>query len=150
MGGGIGLGNVTEFAEFNIHCDAEAAAEVFANAPELWLAPLDVTTPAAFGLPEIERITAGDGALRQAFRTLLETNYHNCVGFGEPGSTMHDSTAVLLYLCPELFETKRCGVDVDCSPERYGQTTLTGARQNIVLPVRADPRAILDQIAACL
>ncbi len=150
MGGGIDTGNITGDAEFNIYCDAEAAAEVFKNAPELWLAPLNITVPTAFTMEEIARITAGGGKLRTVFRTLLETNYKNCTEHGEPGSTMHDAVAVLLYLYPDLFETKRCGIDVDCSKEKYGKTTVTAARQNILLPLKADSSILLERIAECL
>lgn len=150
MGGGIDMGNVTKDAEFNIHCDAEAAAEVFANAPELWIAPLNITASVAFTMDEIKKITSGGGELHTVFRKLLETNYRNCIEYGESGATMHDSVAVLLYLFPELFDTVRCGIDVDCSAEHYGKTTLTSVRQNILLPTKADSRVLLTRIAECL
>lgn len=150
MGGGIDIGNVTGNAEFNIHCDAEAAAEVFANAPELWMAPLNITTQVALGIDEIRKLTEGGGELHTVFRRLLETNFKNCTEYGEPGSIMHDSVAVLLYIYPELFETMRCGIAVDCSKERYGKTSVMSVRQNVLLPTKANCRGLLDRIGECL
>src|SRR3954469_3370742 len=43
MGGAIGLGNVTPSAEFNIWCDPEAAARVFASDADVTMVGLDVT-----------------------------------------------------------------------------------------------------------
>ena len=108
MGGGIGLGNVTPEAEFNIHCDPFSAAEVLCEMPEVVLAPLNVTNRAAFSLEEIGRITAGASPAARAMERILTMNYHACVQYGETGSTMHDSTAVLCGLFPELFRLERC------------------------------------------
>ena len=146
MGGGIGMGNVTKFAEFNIHCDAEAASTVFRMVPELVLLPLNVTTQIAFSLEEIERITAGNSEKSRAMRTILKANYHACIGYGEPGATMHDSTAALYLLFPELFRLRRCGIQVDCGSACYGETRLASG-ENVLLCTEADSQTLLDRIA---
>src|SRR5436189_380587 len=49
MGGAIAEGNVTPAAEFNIWCDPEAAARVFASGIDVTMIGLDVTHKALFG-----------------------------------------------------------------------------------------------------
>lgn len=150
MGGGFGMGNVTSFAEFNLHCDAVSAGEVLAGMENIALVPLNVTTPVAFSLEEIERITAEDTILSVNIKRLLTECYNNCVRWGEQGATMHDSTAVLYALFPELFTVRQTGVTVACTAEQYGQTTETDQRRNVTLVERAEPRVLLDRIAVCL
>ena len=147
MGGGIGLGNVTPEAEFNIHCDPFSAAEVLCDMPEVVLAPLNVTNRAAFSLEEIGRMTAGASPAARAMERILTMNYHACVQYGETGSTMHDSTAVLCGLFPELFRLERCGIAVDCGEAHYGRTVRTEERQNVSLAVDGDIPAVLRRIA---
>lgn len=149
MGGAIGLGNVTPEAEFNIHCDPAAAAYVLRELPDVALVPLNVTNSVAFSLEEIDRITRGGGEVAEAMRKILTSNYHACVRYGETGSTMHDSTAVLCYLFPELFTVRRCGIDVD-SGGHYGRTSETAERENVTLAVSTDAEKLLRLIGGCV
>ena len=57
MGGSLGPGNVTHYAEFNIYVDPEAAAQVFA-ACRLTMVGLDVTHRAALTRAAWERLAA--------------------------------------------------------------------------------------------
>lgn len=128
MGGGFDMGNVTPHAEFNIHCDAEAADYVFSlgSLPEhpvkISLIPLNTSITVAFSLEQIAQIEAIGTPLALAASKILTANYHSCVGYGEHGSTMHDASAVLYYLFPELFSTEQCKVTVDCTKQLYGKT----------------------------
>lgn len=149
MGGGIGLGNVTEWAEFNIHCDPESAAYVLRELDDIALVPLDVTTSVAFSLEQIEAYTKGDSPLRLAMKKMLTAIYENCIRYGEPGATMHDSTAVLYYLYPELFTVRRCGIDVDCG-EKFGRTTVNETRKNVTLVLSAESEKLLSIIGGCV
>ncbi len=141
MGGGIGKGNVTPEAEFNIHCDPAAAAFVFRELPETALVPLNVTNQIAFSLEEIQNIASG-GELSRVMGRILEQNYHACVRYGEQGSTMHDAAAALYCLFPELFTAERCGIEVDVSEAHFGRTRITEARRNVNLIVSADTERV--------
>lgn len=145
MGGGIGMGNVTEFAEFNIHCDGESANYVFENSLELVLVPLNTTSTVAFDLAQIAAIGEINTPLAKAMEQILTANYHSCLQFGEPGSVMHDSTAVLYYLYPTLFSVRKCGIEVDCGAH-YGETVINEARQNITLTLTTNPQNLLEKI----
>jgi len=127
MGGGIGMGNVTEFAEFNFFCDAESAARVLSSVKNLIMAPIDITTQVAFSLEQIADIGAVNTPVAQAMEAMLVPYYHQCVAYGGSGATMHDSTAVLAYLYPELFEFKTCGIEIVCEGERYGESLMVEA-----------------------
>lgn len=148
MGGGIEMGNVTKWAEFNIHCDALSANEVFQSLPDVAVAPLNVTTPVSFSLEEIEQLPDRGTLLSKCMKRILVGSYHSCVGYGEPGATMHDSTAVLYYLFPELFAGRKTALTVDQTDERYGCTTETDG-DNIMLVMEGDSRVLLDRIAVC-
>lgn len=149
MGAGIDMGNVTPHAEFNIHCDAQSADYVFKNAKKLALIPLNTSTTVAFSLEQIAEIEKIGTTLAKAMANILTHNYHSCVAYGEPGSVMHDSTAILYYLFPELFNTKICGIDVDCG-EFYGKTTINNDRNNITLTTDVQPQVLLEKIANCI
>lgn len=149
MGGGIDTGNVRPFAEFNIFCDPQSAAFVLREADDLALVPLNTTSTVAFTLPQIEEIGQYSTALARAMQGILTVNYHACVHYGELGSTMHDSTAILYYLFPELFTVLKCGIDVNCS-DRPGRTAVTTARNNVTLTKETDAPLLLQKIMACV
>ena len=146
MGGGIGLGNVTKFAEFNFYCDAESAQHVLSSVPELVLAPIDITTQATFTLPQITAIGAAGTPAARAFEIMLTANYNQCVAYGEPGATMHDSTAVLAALYPELFSFRTCGIRMECEGEHYGESTVAEGN-NVQLMVETDAARLLEIIS---
>src|SRR2546421_9314180 len=56
MGGAIAEGNVTPAAEFNIWCDPEAAARVFASGIDVAMIGLDVTHEALFTPAHVSRL----------------------------------------------------------------------------------------------
>lgn len=149
MGGGIGKGNVRPYAEFNMFCDPESAAFVLREADHLALIPLNTTETVAFSLMQIDRIGQCDTVLAHALYTILKANYAACTAYGELGSTMHDSTAVLYYLFPELFSVRKCGIHVNCEKEP-GNTELTDRRHNIILAGQTDPALLLEKIMACV
>lgn len=144
MGGGIKKGNVRPYAEFNIFCDPQAAKIVFLNVKKLALVPLNTTLTVSLNTEQINAISE-ETKLSSAMKKILAENYKNCVKYGEPGSTMHDSTAVLYYLCPELFETKVCGIDVNVK-DRPGETEITESRSNILITTKCESGVLIDKI----
>ena len=137
MGGCLGAGNVTPYAEFNVYCDAESANHVFGVMPDITLATLDATEKVFFEIPEIKAIgvvgtrTAHSHSVAAIMAAIMETNYRLCLSNGEPGAIMHDSTAVLAYLHPELFEFRTCKMKVVCEKERYGKCEIVEDGGNV-------------------
>lgn len=150
MGGSIGFGNITEFAEFNFYCDAESASSVLSTLSNITLTPLNITNQVAFNLSDIADIGEAGTKLATVMESMLTTNYHQCIAYGNTGSTMHDSTAVLAYLYPELFKSEPCGIRVNCSKERYGECSVEKDRNNVQLITETYPRRLLEIIKNCV
>jgi purine nucleosidase len=122
MGGAVlRRGNVSEFAEANIHHDPEAAARVFEAAWEVTLVGLDVTMTSII-TDEMRMRLAGGDALGRHLARILDAY----MDFYEPllgmrAAVNHD--AVALGIATGLVQTTRsplASVAVDCSdgPER--------------------------------
>ena len=122
MGGAIAEGNVTPAAEFNIWCDPEAAARVFASGIDVTMIGLDVTHKALFGDRHAARL---EGRVGEMVRELLAFygNFHR-EAYGWDGSPIHDALAVAQVSHPELVETKDRGVKIETESELSRGRTL--------------------------
>lgn len=98
MGGAFAhSGNVTAWAEANIHNDPEAAAVVFAQDWDTTLVPLDVTMTQTLDAADLVRLEAIPGALPQALARMLPA----CLDFYAgvfPGRrcALHDPLAAMV------------------------------------------------------
>jgi len=146
MGGGIEKGNVTADAEFNIYCDAESANHVFSTMPNIILTPLDTTTKVFFDLCDIEKIGKAGTKIANFMASILRVNHRLCVAYGDGGAVMHDSTAVLAYLYPKLFEFRACSINVVTAKERYGKCICGTDGSNVRIADALDPKQLLDII----
>ena len=150
MGGSIGVGNVTPAAEFNIWADPEAAARVFASGIDVTMIGLDATHEAlmtqadADGLRETGRVGALVAELWEFYNRFHSQTYDF------DGSPIHDALALAYVFRPELVETARRHVAVDCGSDLSRGRTLvdlwrrTGKQPNATVGVRADGRAFID------
>ena len=150
MGGSIGLGNVTPAAEFNIWADPEAAARVFESGLELTMVGLDVTHEALLLDADAERLRASGrtGRMVAELYDFFHRFHRDTYGFG--GSPIHDAVAVAYVFHPELMETKRCHVAIECGSElTRGRTVVdvwgrTGEEPNAHVGVGIDGRAFVQ------
>jgi len=117
MGGSIGLGNVTPAAEFNIWADPEAAARVFESGLELTMVGLEVTHQALLLDADAERLRASGrtGQMVAELYDFFHRFHRDTYGFG--GSPIHDAVALAHVFRPELMQTKRCHVAIECASE---------------------------------
>jgi inosine-uridine nucleoside N-ribohydrolase len=122
MGGAIAEGNVTPAAEFNIWCDPEAAARVFASGIEIAMMGLDVTHRALFTREHEARLTGKVGEMVRALLGFYGTFHKR--QYGWDGSPIHDAVAVAHVARPDLVETKRRGVKIDTESELSRGRTL--------------------------
>jgi inosine-uridine nucleoside N-ribohydrolase len=111
MGGAIAEGNVTPAAEFNIWCDPEAAARVFASGLDVTMVGLDVTHKALFTEAHVGRLA---GRVGEMVAELLRFygNFHRKV-YGFDGSPIHDAVAVAHALDSGLVGTLERNVEID-------------------------------------
>lgn len=112
MGGNVQMpGNVTPAAEFNVHCDPDAAQVVFHCGAPVTMVGLDVTRRAVLPSQAIQ----GGGAFRRAVRDLVRPY----TAFAKrrralDGTTLHDPLAVGVAIKPDLVCCEKRSVSVDC------------------------------------
>ncbi|HEV7648638.1 MAG TPA: nucleoside hydrolase [Actinophytocola sp.] len=116
MGGGIGGGNVTATAEFNIWSDPEAARRVLAeeDVPTV-LVPLDLTHRCAVDAAWLDALaTSGPRGellveLTATYRQFYSRN------LGRDGMVVHDAVAMAEAISPGLLSTTAYPLDVECA-----------------------------------
>jgi inosine-uridine nucleoside N-ribohydrolase len=115
MGGAIAEGNVTPAAEFNIWCDPEAAARVFASGIDVTMVGLDVTHKALFTQEYNDRLEGRVGEMVQQLLAFYNKFHRHVYRFD--GSPIHDAVAVAHVLNPNLVETAERNVEIDVESE---------------------------------
>jgi inosine-uridine nucleoside N-ribohydrolase len=150
MGGAIAEGNFTPAAEFNVWCDPEAAAAVFASGLDVTMLGLDVTHQALLGRDVEERLRAlGPVGSFVADLNVFFTRYHRET-YGWEGAPIHDAVAVASVIRPELVETRHRNVEVELESDLCrGRTVVdlwrrTGRPPNANVGVRLDVGGFFD------
>ena len=119
MGGGFFEGgNVTPAAEFNIYVDPEAAKRVFSSGIPIVMMPLDVTHKTLTSQARIERFRAMSTRPGTAVAQLLDFfERFDEKKYGTDGGPLHDPNVIAYLLKPELYEGRRCNVEIETSSE---------------------------------
>ncbi|KIY71701.1 nucleoside hydrolase [Cylindrobasidium torrendii FP15055 ss-10] len=129
MGGGVGAGNRSPVAEYNIHCDPQAAQIVLDAPVPVAMVPINVTHTAIADRkvlwnllrPELPVGSPNDALpkaktpLRHTLTTLIQSfaeSYKVAFGF-EDGPPIHDALAIAYVSNPGLFTSTRYRVDVE-------------------------------------
>jgi pyrimidine-specific ribonucleoside hydrolase len=151
MGGSLGGGNTTGAAEFNAHCDPEAAHRVLTQAEvPVTTVPLDLTRRCPAGPEWVEALGAAGsrghelaqiiGHYRAAYRTR----------YGIDAVALHDAVAVLEAILPGTLRTTPMTVRVACDlgPAR-GATVADrhrGDGPSVQVALDADVDAVLASV----
>lgn len=114
MGGGIGYGNVTSTAEFNIYVDPEAARIVFESGIPITMSGLDVTDKAPIFQDEIKALKER-GEVSHMVGELLDFYSIYSRKLGYEGSSLHDPCAIGWLLRPDLFTGEDYHVEIETS-----------------------------------
>jgi purine nucleosidase len=115
MGGAIAEGNVTPAAEFNIWCDPEAAARVFASGIDVTMIGLDITHRALFTPAHVARLEGRVGGIVSELMRFYG-EFHRTV-YNFDGSPIHDAVAVAHVLRPDLVRTEHLNTEIDVESE---------------------------------
>ncbi len=143
MGGAFGgagrHGNVTPFAEANIHNDPVAAAEVFAADWPVRIVGLDVTLDCVLTTEQARRLGAAGpvGQMLWDISRDYEALYRHLDGLD--GCALHDVAAAICLVEPHLFGYEAAGIAVTLEGARRGNTraTQTGPQHRICRTVQA-------------
>jgi len=162
MGGSTTTGNVTPAAEFNIYCDPEAAAAVFASGIPIRMVGLNVTRRTGFTSADIERLRQSGRRVAAVIADLL-TFYlaRQRETFGLDLAPMHDACAVMPYAFPDLIRYAETTVQVELAGGLTRGMTVCDLRAlhpGVKLPARlvaapdarvaleADSRLLIDRV----
>ena len=158
MGGGAHVGNVTPVAEFNVWADPEAAAIVFREFPMTTMVGLDVTHCVLMRPADRDRLRAAGGPAAGLAADLLDFAVARAGAIaGREGAPIHDASAVMAVVRPDLFRGEERPVNVELAgsltrgmtvvDERPGGRAGEGpARANAFVLRDADEQAIVDSI----
>jgi purine nucleosidase len=114
MGGSMELGNVTPAAEFNIYVDPHAAKVVFDSGASITMLGLDVTHKALVTEERLARIEALGTHVAKSAAGLLEFyNRYDRERYHIPGAPLHDPCVIAFLMRPDLFQGKRCRVEIE-------------------------------------
>lgn len=129
MGGAFGLnnrrGNVTPYAEANVHDDPHAARQVFSAPWPISVIGLDATESSVFDDPYFAHLKESAGSVGDFIwdvsRFYLKF-YSSIIGYN--GCHVHDPSAIACVVKPELFEFEVGAIEVTTEGEKQGMTTL--------------------------
>ena len=156
MGGGLGFGNWTPAAEFNILVDPEAAKIVFESGVPILMAGLDVTEKALIYPEDFERIRSLGNPVSEIVWQWLEFFYRFHRNLDYKGAPMHDPCAVMALIHPEIFTMRDYYVQIETGgdycrgatvPDWYG---ITGEAPNATCLVDVDREAFADALVGLI
>ncbi len=130
MGGASFAGNVTAAAEFNIWCDPEAAARVFAGPWPITLMPLDLTHQATLNDDDLAYLRGLDTEVGRRVAAILEpyAAYHER-WHGNRDVIMHDAMAIYELLAPEAIAKQGAQVSVETAGQHTRGATVIDRRR---------------------
>ena len=163
MGGSTGLGNVTAAAEFNIHCDPEAAWAVFHSGARIRMVGLNVTRPTVFDEADIARLKGSGRKIAGMIADLISAYLARQREWRAVDvAPMHDVCAVIPYVEDGLIEYELARVEIELAGThtrgmtvcdlRHGRPPVTreGLPSNALVAVDAKGRALVDRVIATL
>ncbi len=115
MGGAISGGNVTSTAEFNIWADPEAAKIVFASKVKIVMNGLDVTHNTGLYRDDVNELLKSKGKVSNMCGEVLNFYFNGDHVKEGTFTPIHDASAIMYLIHPELFTYRHMPVDVDCS-----------------------------------
>jgi purine nucleosidase len=150
MGGSAGRGNVAPAAEFNIWCDPEAAAIVFAAGWRVTMAGLDVTHQ-ALATAEVRDRLRPLGRLSDELLLPGLRGYQSLADAA--GQPVHDVCALALVAAPGLFGCRPAQVEVETQGRWTAGMTVTdfsADAHNALVAMSVDAAGFWDMVVGAL
>ena len=123
MGGSMGKGNRTPYAEFNIFADPEAAHIVFSSGAPIVMMGLDVTLQVLLDDPLLQRFRSRRTKSATMFGDSMTFYTKACKAHGSEHPAMHDPCCIAYVAEPSLFTLERRDITVELQDKlTYGKT----------------------------
>lgn len=150
MGGALGAGNITGAAEFNAHCDPEAAHRVLTQ-PDVpvTMVPLDLTLRCPAGADWLAALDAGGPRGHELAQVIGHYRASYRERYGRDAVALHDAVAVLEAIAPGSLRTTALPVQVACDlgPARGATVPTPGADgPPVAVALDADADAVLAAV----
>jgi pyrimidine-specific ribonucleoside hydrolase len=142
MGGSLGHGNTTAAAEFNVHCDPEAAQRVLTSGEvRCVLVPLELTHRCAVSTEWLATLAAsgGTGAALEALTPDYLAHYRRALGWD--GMVLHDAVAVAEAIVPGTLRADPLPLSVETSFGPARGATVVDRRRPAVIAAEGGPGA---------
>lgn len=143
MGGSTGIGNRTATAEFNIWADPEAARIVFDSKLPLVMSGLNVTHFTGLFKEDIDVLLKSTGKVTKMCGDILNFYFNGDHVMKGTFTPIHDASALMVLIHPELYKFKHVPVTVDCGEELNRGTTICDFRE-WVGGNEANPKVLTD------
>jgi pyrimidine-specific ribonucleoside hydrolase len=115
MGGALGAGNTSGVAEFNAHCDPEAAHRVLTQADvPVTMVPLDLTLRCPASPEWIDALAAAGPRCRALAEVITQYRAAFRAHYGVDAVAVHDAVAVLEAVLPGTLRTTAMPLAVAC------------------------------------
>ncbi|WP_422477938.1 nucleoside hydrolase [Pleomorphochaeta sp. DL1XJH-081] len=123
MGGSMGKGNRTPYAEFNMFADPEAAEIVFSSGAPLVMMGLDVTLKVRLDATQEKRFASMNTKTAAMFNASMD-NYRSAYRLhGSEYPAMHDPCCVAFVADPSIFTLEKHDIHVELhDSQTYGKT----------------------------
>ena len=152
MGGAYNApGNVTEYAEANIHNDPYSAEVVFSKAKKIRAIGLDITDQILFSRNDLSNMINHAGSWAPFVKNCCEyyLDFYASQGV-TTGAGLHDPVTLIYLVRPELFEFKTGSVNVVLEGDTRGLTQFTAGNGNMEYAASAKNDAVLQEFLKSL
>lgn len=146
VGGSLGIGNVTHYAEFNAHYDPEAFDLVLRSKIPLIMAGFQLTTTIRVDTKDIQGQISDPLPVQQFFLDLLGYTIENAKKRGfTKGGALNDSVAVAAVAMPELFKTQEKSIIIKLHKDEHRAETIEdGDEPNVTMLMSVKNKDLFD------